>query len=317
MPGDAGGVAMVDLNPPTPVGITRRALLWGAAIAGAIPPALLADAARARDPAAWRLRVGGRVSTPFELSLIDLQRLGGEHVAAVLECGDSGRVRAAGWTGVPLARVLDLLGIGGEAVAVIARGSDGHRRAIPLRDVRPASPLLVWATDGEALPRSHGGPVRLLVPGWAGEASVKGLVGLDLVDRMSADPGPSDPADRRLRPLREMPPRAIIVDPADGQAVRAGRQVVRGHAWSGYAPVETVAVTVDGGATWREAEIVERAGPLGGVGFSVGWDARPGPATLAARATDTFGHAQPLDVPDRSPGFVHNAVRAVPVIVAR
>ncbi len=293
--------------------ITRRNLLRLGAAAG-LAPAIAAGAAAA-EVDGWRLRIDGLVKRPDDLDLGDLRRFGGRSVAAVLERADTGQATRAVWSGVPLRAVLDRAGVLDEAVAVVARGSDGYRRAIAIRDLPAAEPLLAWARDGEALPASGGGPVRLIVPGWAAEASVKGLAGVDLVGTMPVEPASSNPADRRLRPLREMPPRAVIVSPGVGDVVRPGHREVRGYAWSGYAPVERVAVTVDGGATWREAEIVDRAGSRGWVTFRLAWEALPGRATLAARATDAFGLTQPLAVPERAVGFVHNAVVAVPVTV--
>lgn len=301
---------------PFPGTITRRHLLRGLAAAGLVTPGLLpTEIGAAGDSGDWRLRVHGRAERSYDLSLADLRRLGRETVTAVLECADSGQVDNAAWTGVLLADILDLAGVRDDAVAVVAHGDDGHWRAIPRRDTDSAGPLLAWERDGEALPASTG-PVRLIVPGWAAAASVKRLAEIELVDRLPAEPASSDPADRRLRPLREMPPRAIIVAPAEGERIRAGRQVIRGHAWSGYAPIASVAVTADGGETWREAEIVSRTGPRGWVAFAIDWDARPGPAALAARATDAFGLTQPLDVPERARGFIHNAVATVPRLVA-
>jgi len=97
-----------------------------------------------------------------------------------------------------------------------------------------------------------------------------------------------------------MPPRAVIVAPAAGETVAAGRRVIDGVAWSGYAPIASVAVTIDGGETWRAAAIVARSGPLGWARFAVAWDAVPGPALLAARATDSLGLTRRSTVPTSS-----------------
>jgi DMSO/TMAO reductase YedYZ molybdopterin-dependent catalytic subunit len=296
------------VHPEAP-SITRRDLLRGLAVAGFVPPHRF-TAGVAAAPAAWRIRVRGLVDRPLDLALADLDQLGGTTTPAFVECAGSGSVRTATWTGVPLRTVLDAARVRGDPVAVVATGVDGHRRAIPLRDVEPSGALLAWAQDGEALPAP-----RLLVPGWAGEASVKRIVALEVVDRAPVEPPAADPADRRLRPLREMPPRAVILSPDANGIIRAGWQAMRGVAWSGYAPIVSVAVTTDGGASWVGAGIVQRAGPRGWVTFRAAWDAAPGPALLAARATDAVGLTQPIDVPERALGFVRNAVNAVTVTV--
>jgi sulfite dehydrogenase (cytochrome) subunit A len=298
--------------------ITRRTLALRLAAAGLAVPGFLAIGTSAvADPAVWRLSVGGGVRASLSLSILDLQRLGGETVSAVLDCARADRVPNDAWTGVPLGAVLDLARVRDGAVAVVARGRDGHGRAIQLRDVPSVDPLLAWKRNGEPLTPEQGGPVRLVVPGWAAEASVKGLAAIELVDRLPVDAVPADPTDRRLRPLREVPPRAVIVAPAEGETLRLGRQEMRGYAWSGYAPVDRVSVSVDAGATWREAEIVARAGLRGWAEFRFVWDAPPGSAVLAARATDAFGLTQPMQVPEHGRGLIHNAVRTVPVKVAR
>ena len=295
--------------------ITRRRLLRWGAVAGLAAPAFGAGEVMA-GAGGWRLRVRGLVARPGNLAIGDLQRLGDQSVAAVLERAGTGEASRAVWTGVPLRAVLDRAGVREDAIAVVTRGDDGHQRTIALRDLPAAGPLLAWARDGEALSSAQGGPIRLIVPGWVAEASVKGVAGLELVDRLPRGRALSDPAERRLHPLREMPPRAVILTPGEDDVVPPGVRQIRGQAWSGYAPVERVAVTVDGGATWQDAEIVERAGPRGWVVFRLAWDARPGPATLAARATDAFGLTQPLDVPERARGFLHNAVIPVRVVTS-
>jgi len=293
---------------PEPRTVTRRDLLRAAAVLG-IAPVGVADATA--ETGNRHLRVHGSVANPVRLSRADLHRLGGERLTAVLECARSGAAREATWTGIPLQAVLDRAGIRGDAVAVVATGDDGHRRALPLRDIRLASPLIAWERDGAALTSP-----RLLVPGWAGEASVKRLVSIEVVDRIPVESTTADPADRRLRPLREMPPRAVIVAPAAGETVAAGRRVIDGVAWSGYAPIASVAVTIDGGETWRAAAIVARSGPLGWARFAVAWDAVPGPALLAARATDSLGLTQPIDVTERARAFARNVVVTIAITVS-
>src|SRR3712207_3069819 len=112
--------------------------------------------------------------------------------------------------------------------------------------------------NGADLTVAHGAPVRLLVPGWAGIASTKWLVGLEVLDRAFAGFWNADnyvfwtAAGEGVRPIREMPVKSIIASPADGAALRAGEQVLAGYAWSGHGAIARVEVSTDGGATWQE-----------------------------------------------------------------
>ena len=153
------------------------------------------------DPDAWRLDVCGNTERRLTLSLDDLRRLGSIRMEAFLECAGNGRTRfdpvppgtpwrndAVGnavWEGVPLGHVLELAGIKPGTVDIITQGADfpEMRRGLPLSVAHDPGVLVVWGMNGEPLPVAHGGPVRLLVPGWAGIASTKWLVGIEAIDQ--------------------------------------------------------------------------------------------------------------------------------------
>jgi DMSO/TMAO reductase YedYZ molybdopterin-dependent catalytic subunit len=290
------------------------------------------------DPDAWRLRLDGLVERSIALSLADLRTLPQRTLTAFIECAGNGRTRfnpipdgtpwkndAAGnakWTGVPLAAVLDHAGVRAGAVDVVAQGGDfeGMRRGLPLAVARDPDTLLVWAMNGADLPLAHGGPVRLLVPGWAGIASTKWLVGLDVLDHAydgfwNADnyvfwTGAGEP----VRPIEEMPVKSVISTPADGARLRAGPRLVAGYAWSGYGAVRRVEVSTDGGETWHEAGL-RTAGRRSWVRFEYEWHAAPGEAHLRARATDERGLTQPAAPAWNAKGYQMNAIHAVTVSV--
>jgi DMSO/TMAO reductase YedYZ molybdopterin-dependent catalytic subunit len=149
------------------------------------------------DPDSWALAISGHVERPRSLSLADLRAMERRSFSAVLECAGNGRTLfdpvpagtpwrydAAGnarWSGVPLAAVLDLVGVRDGAVDLVAQGEDmpEMRRGLPLAIARDPDTLLVLEMNGAPLTVAHGAPVRLLVPGWAGIASTKWLAGLD------------------------------------------------------------------------------------------------------------------------------------------
>jgi DMSO/TMAO reductase YedYZ molybdopterin-dependent catalytic subunit len=156
------------------------------------------------DASDYRLRVGGLVDRPLSLSLRDLQNMRSQTEVVTLECAGNGRtgfdppvpgerwqygaVSTAEWTGVPLVEILDRAGVRTGALEVRFRGADSgevdkrrgnihFERSLSLDQARESDPILAWAMNGEPLPIQHGYPLRLVVPGWYGVASVKWLTG--------------------------------------------------------------------------------------------------------------------------------------------
>jgi DMSO/TMAO reductase YedYZ molybdopterin-dependent catalytic subunit len=181
--------------------------------------------------------------------------------------------------------------------------------------------MLVWEMNGEPLPVPHGGPVRLLVPGWAGIASTKWLVGLTVSETPFRGFWNYDnytvitSEGEHVAPVREMPVKSIISQPTTGAKVVAGPQVATGYAWSGYGAIENVEVSHDGGETWSDAEIVERAGRPAWVRFRFNWSAIPGRVRLRSRATDERGLVQPEQAPWNAKGYLNNGIYEVEVTV--
>ncbi|MCC6313190.1 MAG: sulfite oxidase [Thermomicrobiales bacterium] len=288
------------------------------------------------NPETWRLEVGGLVERPLSLTLADLRAMPRRGYDAVLECAGNGRTGfdplpagtpwrydAAGnaaWSGVPLAAVLDRAGVGAEAVDIVTQGGDmpGMQRGLPLAIARQPDTLLVLEMNGAPLTVGHGGPVRLLVPGWAGIASTKWLVGLTVLDRaldgfwntdnyvhwsVEGDP---------LRPVAEMPVRSVISTPDDGAIVAAGPMRLAGYAWSGFGAIRTVEVSGNDGATWKTVPF-RGGGRRAWVRWETTWQAAPGETTLMVRATDERGLRQPRRAVWNRKGYQQNGIQTVRV----
>jgi DMSO/TMAO reductase YedYZ molybdopterin-dependent catalytic subunit len=292
------------------------------------------------DRESWRLNVTGKVVRLISISLSELERLPQRTVEAFLECAGNSRSRFhplppgtpwrndaignAVWEGVALADVLDLAGIGCDAVDIVSQGADfpEMRRGLPLSVARDPDVLVVWKMNGAPLPVAHGGPVRLLVPGWAGIASTKWLTGLEAIDRAFDGFWNTDNYvfwDERgnpLRPIAEMPPKSIIVTPGDGDTVGAGSVKIHGWSWSGYARIRVVEVSTDGGRSWRGAETHEGA-RHGWRRWEALWTAEPGAYHVMARATDERGLTQPILAPWNAKGYQMNAIHQITVRVDR
>lgn len=300
------------------------------------------------DPAEWRLNVTGLVNEELELSLDDLKAMPQRTITSFLECsgnsrgrfGDLGNEPASGtqwgngavgnaeWTGVSLVEVLNQAGVQEGVVDVVSQGGDFEdmQRGLPIEIASDPDVMLVWEMNGEDLPQPHGGPVRLLVPGWGGIASTKWIVGLELIDNPFQGHFNTesyvfiDENGTIVRPVTTMGVKSVITSPAPTDPetpedrISVGEQTISGFAWSGYGGIAMVEVSVDG-ESWEEASIVEEAGPHSWVRFEHPWNAEAGETTLRSRATDARGLQQPEEVSWNQLGYGMNAIWEVTVTV--
>lgn len=304
------------------------------------------------DAATWRLELGGAVERPLSLSLDDLRAREPRTLAVTMECAGNGRawlaprplsqpwlteaVGTAEWTGVPLAALLEEAGLTGDAVEILFTGLDrgieggaeqAYERSLPLAEALGPDTLLAYAMNGAPLPAQHGFPLRLVVAGWYGMTHVKWLGAITAITapfdgyqqrvayrEYAADGTPGDPYTRIL-------PRSLTVPPGipdfftRARTVDAGRQLLRGRAWSGSGEIVRVEVSTDGGATWADAELDAPLGPRAWRGWSCPWDAAPGETVISSRATDATGATQPLETRWNLKGYANNAVERLAVTV--
>jgi DMSO/TMAO reductase YedYZ molybdopterin-dependent catalytic subunit len=283
-----------------------------------------------------QVEIGGAVKSPRVATLEEIRALPARTTAVTLECAGNGRkfleppvpgeqwglgaVGTARWTGASLHSVLQ----GGwlpSTVEVFFRGADegipkgldrriAYERSLPI-DLAVGDDILVaYAMNGEAIPREHGGPLRLIVPSWYGMASVKWLAEIRLLDRPFDGFFQKDRYVIQGRPLRNIEPRAVIVSPADGADVPGGRQVeVRGYAWSGRAPVERIELSEGTGRPLESTTLPPDGTHLAWQEFALRVGLEPGDHSLIARATDRDGNTQPLSPRWNALGYANNAVR--------
>jgi DMSO/TMAO reductase YedYZ molybdopterin-dependent catalytic subunit len=174
--------------------------------------------------------------------------------------------------------------------------------------------------NGELLPAAHGGPVRLVVPGWYGVASVKWLARIEALTEpftgyyQAARYILDIPGAATQPPLRTMAVKSLITHPAAGAVLPPGPVEVRGVAWSGDGVITEVVVSTDGGATWQPAVIAAPVSPYAWQPWTFAWTPPgPGAYTLCARATDAAGHTQPAVAPWNRLGYANNAIQCVNV----
>ncbi len=307
------------------------------------------------DPKKWRLRVEGEVRNPIELSLAQLAKMELRTVPVTLECAGNGRaflvpkangaqwergaVSNAEWTGVPLSEVLRLAGVKGSARELILEGADHGEikespapsgqvhfaRSLPLEKAAD-DVLLAFQMNGESLSAEHGFPLRAIVPGWYGMASVKWLSRIiatpnrfdgyyQTVDYAFWKPGVSAPT---LTPITEMQVKAQIARPGFGDTVRAGQiYCVEGAAWTSEADITKVEVSADRGASWVRARLlgdsIRNAWRLWACDWKV--PSRPGKAGLVARATDSKGRTQPVDRDQNRGSYIVNHLLTIEIEV--
>ena len=273
----------------------------------------------ARVPAeGWTLRVEGAVERPRTLDLAGLRALPARSVTAVHECFGNPvepevatrRVANVTWRGVPLRDVLEPAGLRPEARVAWLEAADWGRFAgvesdryvkdLPVDKALDADTLLAYEVNGAPLTPEHGFPARLVAPGFFGTNSVKWLTRVHLSDRRPEGLFTTRLYNREVRrdgrverePVRDLDVHAVIVDPAEGDAIVAGPRAVRGWAWSA-AEVTRVEWSEDGGATWASARIEPRRDRHAWQPFAFDWRATPGARALACRATDARGRVQP------------------------
>ena len=187
-----------------------------------------------------------------------------------------------------------------------------YERSLPIADALRDDVLLAYAMNGNDLPPEHGAPLRLVVPGWYGMASVKWLARLRLLERRFEGFFQTDRYVVGDRPLREIAVRALIAWPRDGERLAKRPFVTRGYAWSGRGDLAKVEVSADGGGSWLDATLSE--GTVATRGGSGTPPSRPRAGNqLVARAVTSAGARQPLQEVRNERGYENNAARPVRV----
>ncbi len=306
------------------------------------------------DPTAFALTIEGRIGRrPFALSLAELRARPAVELEVTMECAGNGRALLAGprpvsqpwlseavgngvWRGTPLAPLLaeaEPLESAREVVFTgLDRGIEGgeeqaFQRSLSLDDALRDEVLLAYEMNGAPLLPQHGFPLRLVVPGWYGMTSVKWLSRITVVDEPFA--GYQHTHAYRLRrdeedegePLTRIHPRALMIPPGlpefptRERTLAAGRTTIEGRAWSGWAPIASVGVSTDAGASWAPAELDAPRSPWAWRGWRFEWEATPGEHVLCCRARDEAGNEQPHEADWNVGGYANNGIQRVPVVV--
>ena len=285
-----------------------------------------------------------------EFTLADLRRFRAHEVVAVNQCSGSrrglfdphvpgvqwgyGAMGNARWRGARLKDVLESAGIAPGALEVVADAADSptltgpdFAKSLPMGKALDPDTLIAYEMNGEPLPRWNGFPARLVVPGWTATYWVKCLTALTIADKpfdgfwmktayrvpkgLFGPSGFASQDSEQNSPITGSRVNSLVVDPAPGASLPAGRRAeIRGIAWDGGSGIRRVAVSTDGGTTWRDAALGR---DLGRYAFRP-WrfDVTPGAGStlrLAVRAEARDGSTQPDALILNPAGYHHNAVQ--------
>ncbi|MFK8036129.1 MAG: sulfite oxidase [Hyphomicrobiales bacterium] len=303
------------------------------------------------DGSKHTLKFSGAFEAPLELTMQEIMALQSETMPVTMECAGNGRagvsprshsmpwmyeaVSTSLWTGTKLAPLINKAMPNKDTVEVSFTGADygfdmgeGHYfgRSLTLDQIEELDVLLVYAMNGAPLLPQHGAPLRIIVPGWYGMASVKWLTNIEALTK------PYDGFQqvktyqfRQVKggegiPIRSIRVKSLMVPPgvpdwtSRKRLTKAGPVTMVGKAWSGDGVgISKVEVEVSG--EWREAKLTQNSDKYAWSKWSFEWQAVPGEHVLRCRATDANGNLQPLEAPWDVAGFANNSAQSIQVFV--
>jgi sulfite oxidase len=291
----------------------------------------------------WTLDVGGLVERSRKVKIADLQKMPQEKRVSVLQCAGNGRSyyaakqKAVGgqwknggmanleWEGVPLRHFLDEMKLmpADSARWLTAQGWDqpvtpvgsGFSKSYHMSDAALDHAIIALKMNGEPIPAAHGGPVRLIIPGFYGNMCMKMLTGLNLMpdqsvsfyqrvgyrmpNELPADPQTFKADDYTIfnsRPTYGQVIKSVIFSPLPEDKPKAGNVEITGVAFNdGTAAITSVEVSSDGGKTWTRAEIKPPESPWAWHHWTAKGALKRGSNILMCRATDALGRTQPIE----------------------
>lgn len=304
------------------------------------------------DDSKHTLSFGNGFESPYSLTMQEIKQLPSIDMPVTLECAGNGRtemsprthsmpwqyeaVGTSVWTGTPLAPLIEKAQPASGTVEVSFTGADrgydkgvqhAFGRSLTLEQIESLDVLLVYGMNGHPLLPQHGAPLRLIVPGWYGMASVKWLSNIEALPepyqgfqqvrtyryREKADDPGTPVTAIRVKSL--MTPPGIPDWISRSRQLESGVHTITGRAWSGNGTPIT-RVEFSDGSGWVDAKLQQnKQDRYAWSKWSVDWHAAPGEYELSCRATDANGDIQPLDERWDASGFGNNVVQTVPVYV--
>jgi len=254
----------------------------------------------------------------------------------------AGAMGNARWKGVRLRDVMARAGLKRDALEIVFGGADygaidetpDFIKSLPLWKALDENTLVAYEMNGEALPHWNGFPVRLVVPGWSGTYWMKQLISISatskpekgfwmskayripkdkfpLIDRFYSQEGEAN------TPITDMVVNSLMTNVEEGQHLRAGQSTtIAGLAWDGGHGIRRVEVSVNGGRTWREAQLEQDYGRFSFRAWRHTFTPRRGGKhVLMAKATNRQGSTQPYELVFNPAGYHNNVVQRITVEV--
>jgi sulfite dehydrogenase len=315
----------------------------------------LADVPLEIDPDKFSVDIKGKLDNPTKLSLADIRKMPAVELVAVNQCSGNSRgfftPRVAGgqlgngamgnarWKGVPLKTVLDQAGVQAGAKQVVFGGMDGpvsdktpdFVKALDIDHARDGEVMLSYSMNGQDLPVLNGFPLRLVVPGYYGTYWVKHLNDINVVDNTfdgfwmktayripdndcnCVEPGTTPKA---TIPINRFTVRSFITNIMDGAKLKAGEATLKGIAFDGGKGIKDVAVSTDGGKSWRTTRLGKDLGKYSFREWRTTVNLSAGAHELKVRATSNDGKTQPMEALWNPAGYLRNVVETVRVTAA-
>ncbi len=270
------------------------------------------------DPAEHKLLIHGMVDRPLVFTLADLKRLPSVSRVHFVECaGNSGGewgpknapdvqrshglASCSEWTGVPLRLLLEEAGVQKQAKWFLAEGADACKmsRSVPIAKAMDDA-MVVYAQNGEAIRPEQGYPLRLMLPGFEGNINVKWLRRIKVSDEPFYTKDETSkytellPDGKAMIFTLPMDAKSVITRPSGGQKLAGpGFQEITGLAWSGRGKITKVEISVDGGTTWKQAQLQDPVYSKAFTRFRMPWTWDGKEASIVSRCQDESGYQQP------------------------
>ena len=292
----------------------------------------------------WNIVLDGSSDINDQINLKDLKALPKTTLSVTTECAgnnrldvsppvsgnqfESGAVSSAYWTGTPLSAVLTKMNLSSDVVEILFEGADDgipepgqvkqtYQRSLPLDVAFHPDTILAYEMNGEEIPFEHGAPVRLIVPGWYGMASVKWITRITALETnfsgyFQTYKYVAKYPDGRSRFVTKMKLKSMITYPAVGKMVTSESIPLKGFAWSGESRIDKVEVSTDSGYTWKLASLSESNSRYLWSQWQFDWDnPLKGHHTIVCRATDSLGNLQPMQSEWNEFGYEVNSANSI------
>lgn len=244
------------------------------------------------DATGWKLSFTGLVEKPYTLTydqLLALPQITQYHTLECISNEVGGDLMSNGYfTGISLADALNTAGVRIGATEMIFTAADGYSDSLHLSQALDERSMIAYLLDGQPLPKSHGYPARLLIPGLYGMKNGKWLTQLSL----ATGPYQGYWEQRGWNQEAFVKLTSRIDTPHDGDLLVARRTPIAGVAYSGAKGIARVDVSLDAGQSWQPAQLKQPVGALSWTLWQYAWTPSPGVYTLVVRAIDLEGNVQ-------------------------